>query len=396
MSLPAISVRRPIGVAMISMAVCVFGWLAVTRLPVDLLPEVDFPRISIVTNYEGVGPQEMENLLTRPIERAVSTIDGVTALEGESAEGLSRVQMQFEWGVNLDNAANDIRAALDRIRDQLPEDAGQPIVLKFDISATPIATLGLSGTGDPRRLRYLADEVLTRRLERLHGIASVQVNGGRVREIRVELDLGNLTSLGVTGDLVVRALAGDNRNVSAGDMADSGKEVLVRTLGELTSVADIENVLVKNDPGGRPVYVKDVATVSDAFQEIKSEQWVDAKPGVIMRVSKQPGVNTVDVVTRLHAEIAQINGEPPRDRRQRQRDLHQGIDHERARSRDPGLGPRGARAAVVPAQPQGDAGVRGCDPILDARDVRSDVLRGLLAEPDLVRRARTRHRHARR
>src|SRR5688500_10039594 len=127
MSLPAISVRRPIGVAMLSIAVCVLGAIAVTRLPVDLLPEVDFPRISIVTNYDGVGPQEIENLLTRPIERAVSTIDGVTELEGESAEGLSRVQMQFQWGVNLDNAANDVRAALDRIRDQLPEDARQPV-----------------------------------------------------------------------------------------------------------------------------------------------------------------------------------------------------------------------------------------------------------------------------
>src|SRR5688500_13461288 len=151
--LTGLSVARPIGIAMLSIAICILGGIAVTRLPVDLLPEVDFPRISIVTTYEGVGPQEMENLLTRPIERAVSTIDGVTAIEGESAEGLSRVQMQFEWGIDLDSAVNDVRSALDRIRDQLPEDAGQPVVLKFDISATPIATLGLSGAGDPRRLR---------------------------------------------------------------------------------------------------------------------------------------------------------------------------------------------------------------------------------------------------
>ncbi len=321
MSLPAISVRRPIGITVVAIAICVLGAIAVLRLPVDLLPEVDFPRINIVTNYEGVGPQEMENLLTRPIERAVSTIDGVTAIEGESAEGLSRVQLQFEWGVNLDNAANDVRAQLDRIRDTLPEDATQPIVLKFDISATPIATLGLSGAGDPRRLRYLADEILTRRLERLYGIASVRVNGGRVRELRVELDLASLVALGVTAEQVVQALRADNRNVSAGDMKESGKEVLIRTVGELTSAADIENVLVtrrsgrSNDPrdlpnaAGRPVYVRDVARVTDTFQEIKSEQWVDGQPGIIMRVSKQAGTNTVDVVARLHAEIAMINAE---------------------------------------------------------------------------------------
>src|SRR5688500_15414037 len=204
-----------------------------TRLPVALLPEVDFPRISIITSYEGVGPEEIETLLTRPIEQAVSTIDGVTEITGESAEGLSRVQLQFDWGTDLDNAVNDVRAQLDRLRARLPEDADQPIVLKFDIAATPIATLGLSGTGDPRRLRYLADELLTRRLERLEGIASVEVNGGRVREIRVELNLANLVALGVTGDQVVQALANDNRNVSAGDMAEAGREVLVRAVGEL-------------------------------------------------------------------------------------------------------------------------------------------------------------------
>jgi HAE1 family hydrophobic/amphiphilic exporter-1 len=320
-SLPAISVKRPIGVAMLSIAVCILGAIAVTRLPVDLLPEVDFPRITIVTRYDGVGPQEIENLLTRPVERAVSTIDGVTALEGESAEGLSRVQLQFDWGINLDTAVNDVRAELDRIRAQLPEDAQQPLVLKFDISATPIASLGLSGAGDPRRLRYLADEILTRRLERIPGIASVQVNGGRVRELRVELDLASLVALGVTGEQVVQALANDNRNVSAGDMAESGKEVLIRTVGELTSVEDIENVLVARRSGrsndgrdlpnasGRPVFVRDVAKVTDTFQEIKSEQWVDGQPGIVMRVSKQSGANTVAVVAQLHAELAQINAE---------------------------------------------------------------------------------------
>jgi hydrophobic/amphiphilic exporter-1 (mainly G- bacteria), HAE1 family len=331
-----LSVRRPIGVAVLSAVVCILGGIAASRLKVDLLPEVDFPRISILTNYPGVGPEEMENLLTRPIERAVSTIEGVTSLEGESAEGLSRVQLQFDWGTDLDSAASDVREALDRLRSELPEDAEQPSVLKFDISATPVATIGLSGGSDPRRLRYLADEVLTRRLERLPGIASVQVNGGRVREIRVELSLPRLVALGVTADQVIEALGSDNRNVSAGDMTESGREVLVRTLGEFTSVEDVGAVLVAGraesqdaqtssadggQPGrapasgaveagaGRPVYVRDVAEVSDAFQEIESEQWVDGVPGVVMRVSKQADANTVEVVERLEQEMALINAE---------------------------------------------------------------------------------------
>jgi HAE1 family hydrophobic/amphiphilic exporter-1 len=333
-----LSVRRPIGVAVLSAIVCILGGIAATRLKVDLLPEVDFPRISILTNYPGVGPEEIENLLTRPIERAVSTVEGVTALEGESAEGLSRVQLQFDWGINLESAASDVREALDRLRAVLPEDAEQPAVLKFDISATPVATIGLSGGSDPRRLRYLADELLTRRLERLPGIASVQVNGGRVREIRVELLLPRLVALGVTADQVIEALGRDNRNVSAGDMTESGREILVRTLGELRSVEEVGAVLVAGraapqvaqgsaaQPGGqparaqasapavetgagRPIYVRDVADVSDAFQEIVSEQWVDGVPGVVMRVSKQADANTVEVVERLEQEMALINAE---------------------------------------------------------------------------------------
>jgi len=316
-----LSVKRPIGVAVLCVAVCVLGWIAVTRLPVDLLPEVDFPRINIVTTYEGVGPEEIENLLTRPIEQAVSTIDGVTEITGESSEGLSRVSLQFDWGSNLDTAVNDVRAQLDRLRAVLPEDADLPTVLKFDISATPIATLGLSGAGDPRRLRYLADELLTRRLERIAGIAKVQVIGGRVREFRVELDLDRLVALGVSADQVVQALATENRNVSAGDMGESGREVLVRTMGELKSVDDIANVLVTRrsgrssdgsglpNQGGRPVYVRDVATVTDAFQEIKSEQWIDGEPGIVMRVSKQADANTVEVVARLKQEVERINEE---------------------------------------------------------------------------------------
>jgi HAE1 family hydrophobic/amphiphilic exporter-1 len=312
--LTGLSVGRPIGVAVLSAAICILGVIAALRLPVDLLPEVDFPQISIVTRYPGVGPEEIENLLTRPIERAVSTIEGVSVLAGESAEGLSRVELQFDWGADLDASVNDVRSALDRLRADLPEDADLPIVLKFDISATPIATLGLSGGGDPRRLRYLADDVLTRRLERLPGVASVQVNGGRVREIRVALILDRLVALGVSADQVVAALGQGNRNVAAGDMAESGREVLVRTLGELTTVDEVRAVLVAprtvDGAAVRPaVYVRDVADVVDGFQEIESEQWIDGAPGVVMRVSKQADANTVEVVERLRAEVALINRE---------------------------------------------------------------------------------------
>ncbi len=318
MKLVRAAVERPVGVGVLSAAVVLFGVVAADLLAVDLLPSVDFPRVSILTRYEGVGPEEIENLLTRPIERAVATLNGVTAIEGTSSEGMSRVSLRFEWGANLDAAIADVRAYLDRLRDALPPDAAAPVVYKFDLAAAPIATLGLSGGADPRRLRALADELLTRRLERIEGVALVEVRGGRVREFRVALSAAAMMSLGVTSEEVVAALARENRNVSAGDAREAGREVLVRVVGELRDADDIAEVIVAAaggdgqsggaiEPRARPVRVRDLGEVIDGFQDIESEQWVDGEPGIVLRVSKQSGSNTVDVTERLEAEIEAIN-----------------------------------------------------------------------------------------
>ena len=306
MKITQTAVQRPIGTGLICAAVLLLGAISVRQLAVDLLPEVDFPRISVVTTYEGIGPEEIETLVTRPIEQTVATVDGVEEIEAVSAEGLSRVQLQFAWGTDLEAAVNDVRAYLDRLANRLPDDADRPVVYKFDLASVPVATLGLSGGGDPRRLRYLADETLSRRLERVSGVASVTVRGGRVREIRVELDAARLTALGVSAADVVQALRADNHNISAGDMRETGREVLVRAVGEWQAPAQIAGTLVAMGDG-RPIYVRDVGTVLDTFQEAKSELWVNGEPGITLRVAKQSGANTVAVVDRLRGEIERIN-----------------------------------------------------------------------------------------
>jgi HAE1 family hydrophobic/amphiphilic exporter-1 len=307
-SLTKLAVGRPIGTAVIFSAVLVLGVVAVDQLAVDLLPEVDFPRISIVTRYEGVGPEEIETLITRPVEQTVSTVDHVVDIEAVSAEGLSRVMLQFDWGTDLESAVNDVRSYLDRLANRLPDDADRPVVYKFDLASVPIASLGVSGTSDPRRLRYLADETLTRRLERVTGVAAVQVRGGRVREIRVELDAARLVALDVSAAEVVSALAADNRNVSAGDMRETGKQVLIRAVGEWPTPAAIGDVRVA-ERDGRAIFVRDIGEVVDGFQEVKSEQWIDGDPGITMRVTKRPGANTITVVEGVRAEIERINDE---------------------------------------------------------------------------------------
>ncbi len=308
MSLGRLSVRRPIGVLTIAVAVVVLGAVSASRLAVDLLPSVDAPRLSITTRYEGVAPQEMETLITRPIEQAVSTIEGVTELSANSSEGLSRVQLRFEWGHNLETATNDVREQLDRIRARLPEDAESPTIYKFDLSETPVATLGLSGSGDPRRLRYLADEILSRRLERVPGVARADVQGGRLREIEVRLFSDRLSALGIDAASVSSALQRENRNVSAGDMLDRGREVVIRAEGEFLDASSVGEVVVAHREG-RPIRLKDLGEIVDGYRELTNELWVDGQKGIRIRVSKQSGSNTVAVMDALEEEIATINAE---------------------------------------------------------------------------------------
>ncbi len=306
MNLPRISANRPVGVTMLYVCVAVLGLVALRQLAVDLMPEVDMPQISITTSYEGVAPQEIETLLTRPIEQAVFTVDGLEDLTSTSAEGMSRVQARFEWGVDLDEVVNDIREQLDWISGMLPEDATEPNLFKFNLSDMPIAFLGLSGEGDARQLRHLAEETLSRRLERIPGIAAVDIQGGRVREIQVQLAADRMAALGVTPGEVTMALSRENRNVSAGDMIETGREVLIRAVGEFERTVDVENTIVAIREG-RPILVRDLGHVDDGIREVTNELWINGTEGMRMYVQKQSGANTVEVADRLRDEIEAIN-----------------------------------------------------------------------------------------
>ncbi|MFH1422400.1 MAG: efflux RND transporter permease subunit, partial [Planctomycetota bacterium] len=244
MSLPGISVERPVSVTMMIMIVVLFGFISFTGLGLDLMPELEFPIVSIVTRYSGVAAEDIENLITRSVEKSVFAVKGVKSVYSVSQEGLSNVIVEFSWGTNLDVAAQDIRNNLDLYKMFLPEDAENPLVVKFDISQMPVVFYGVTGIEDNVKLRkVLADEV-SPRIERLEGVASTMIMGGNVREINIRVHKDRLESFGIPISQVTAAIAMQNRNISAGHVERGHQEYLVRAVGEYTSVSDIGETIV--------------------------------------------------------------------------------------------------------------------------------------------------------
>ncbi|MFC1852336.1 efflux RND transporter permease subunit [candidate division CSSED10-310 bacterium] len=310
MLLPERAVNRPVTTFMVFVAVLLIGMVSLSRLSIDLLPEIDFPSISIFTSYEGVGPEEIETLITRPIEQAVSRVQGIDRVESFSSEGRSRVQLRFAWGVSLDTALNDVRASIERLRGELPEEAETPVIFKFDLSSFPILFLTMSGNMEEWKLRQFAEDTISYRLERLEGVAAVDVRGGLQREIHIDLVADKLASYSVSAIQVAEALRRDNVNLPAGDVDERGLEVIVRTLGEFTSVKQMENVVI-DQRDGFPIKVKDVGAVTDSFEDPTNAVYIDGTPGIRLSISKLSGANTVDVADRVKREVDQLNKEFP-------------------------------------------------------------------------------------
>ena len=200
----------PVTVAMAVLAVVIIGLLAYTKLKVDLMPNLSMPHIVVQTEMQNTGPEEIENLLSRPIEEAVARVNNVTKIASASMQGRSMVDIEFNWGTDVDVAANDVRARIDRIRDTLPGDAKTPVVWKIDMSNKPVVILALTGNKDLRELRRIAEDVVQDRLEQVPGVGSVDLDGGYERQIVVGVDQGRLQAYGLSLKQVSDRLAQEN------------------------------------------------------------------------------------------------------------------------------------------------------------------------------------------
>ncbi len=216
MNFSAFSIRRPVFTVMLTLAIVAVGLVALMRLPIDLMPEITFPTLSIMTSYENTGPEEIEQLITRPIEEAMSAVPGVEEVYSVSSEGSSSVRVMFDWGVDLDAAADDVRERLDRVVGRLPDDVERPMLRKFDPAMMPIMLVGALSNLDPIQTRRIIDEQILYRLERVPGVASVDVWGGHEREIQVNLDVDKIKALGLPLDRIISGIREDNVDLPAG------------------------------------------------------------------------------------------------------------------------------------------------------------------------------------
>ncbi len=319
MWLTSVAIRRPIFILMVFSALAVLGWTAASRMRVELNPNVDFPYVIVTTVYPGAGPREVETLISKPIEDAVNGINGVKNVTSISQEGISLVAIEFNLGVDSSAAAADVREKVDAVRATLPRDALSPSISKFDINAFPVLYYGMSSERPSKQLRYIAEEIVSNRLARVSGVASVTVLGGDVREIRVEVDKARLDAYGLNIMQVVQALQAENLNIPSGRIEEERREYTVRVVGEFQNLDQIRNVRIpvtnRMNPMGAPniIRLSDVATVRDDIAERTEGARVNTRNTVAIIVTKATDANTVDVCNGVKREIEQLKRELPRD-----------------------------------------------------------------------------------
>ncbi|MFK7848360.1 MAG: efflux RND transporter permease subunit [Rhodothermales bacterium] len=329
-----LSIRRRVTIAMFTLAVLLFGTVSLSRLSINLLPDLTFPTLTVRTSYEGAAPAEIENLISKPIEEALGVVKNLGKMESISRTGQSDVVLEFAWGVDIDIARMEVREKLDALR--LPLEAERPVLLRFDPSLDPIMRFGLyvddsqamlasadstiipaalneSYNLDEDELKFIrrfADEQLKKDLEATAGVASVKISGGLEDEVQVLIDQDKISQLGLTIAQVVQVLNAENVNLSGGRLEEGVQQYLVRTVNEFESVDEIGNVIIDNQ-GLAPIYLRDIATVDLSYKEREAITRIDGREAVEVAVYKEGDANTVDVAQNVQRKLEFIKSELP-------------------------------------------------------------------------------------
>ncbi len=312
MNLPELGVKRPILTSVIFIIILIFGIVSLANLSIDLMPDISFPALSIITTYPGTGPEEIETSVTKIIEDSVSTVPNIKKVSSTSEEGISVVTLEFEWGTDLDNAANDVRDAIDFVRKFLPDEAEKPIIFKFSTSMMPIMVMGVSANESYPKLRKIMDDKVADVLKQVDGVGNVSIIGGLEREIKVELNQAKINGYNLSINQIIGAIRANNITQPGGKVKIGRNEYILRVPGEYKNIEQIKRVVVGNNRG-IPIYLENVANVVDGFKEDVMISRMNRKPSLILMVQKQSGANTVEISKKIFKKLEVVKKQLPSD-----------------------------------------------------------------------------------
>ena len=295
-----LAVRRRVSVMMTALAIIIFGLVAYNRLALELFPDISYPSITVQTDFPDTAPQEVESLITRPVEEAVGVLRGLQTIHSVSRAGISEVTLEFAWGSDMDLLSMEVREKIDRLI--LPAEASNPVVLRYDPSLDPIIRLALSGDEDLMVLRRLADKQIKQDFETLKGVAAAQIKGGLEEEIQIDLDQERLAALGISIDQVQQVVGVSNVNLPGGALRGQDSQYLIRTINEFTSTEEIADLIIQQTESGA-VRLRDVATVIWGHQEREEITRVNGHESVEISLFKEGDANTVTVARRLRERL---------------------------------------------------------------------------------------------
>ncbi len=306
MNLPGFSVKRPIFTTMVTLILVILGGVSLSRLQIDMLPNIELPTLSIRTDYEGASPEVMERLVTQIIEEIVATVPGVEEITSSSSEGRSTVRVSFVWGTEIDTAAIDVQGKLEDEINELPDDIVRPRIRKFDIASFPVVVLGISSNLDPVELTELIEVQIRYRFARIPGVAQVDVWGGFNREVRIELDPDRIQAVGLPLDRVIEAVRDANLDLPAGKIEQGRFEVTLRAPSEFSNLDQIRDTVIAQRDGAA-ITLGQVAGVKDTYEKLTRIVRVNGVRGLRVAIRKQANANTVEVSKRILAEIEAVN-----------------------------------------------------------------------------------------
>jgi len=304
----AVSVRRRVTVIMTALAVVAFGFVGYQRLPLELFPDIAYPSISVQTDFPDTAPQEVENLITRPVEEAVGVLRGLQSIHSVSRPGVSEVTLEFAWDSDMDMLSMEVREKLDRL--VLPDEAEDPIVLRYDPSLDPIMRLALSGSGELTEMRRLADRKLKQDFETIRGVAAAQIKGGLEDEVQIDVDQNRLAALGIPLDRIRQVVGVSNVNLPGGALRSEQSQYLIRTLNEFDTVEEIGELIIWQE-SDRAVRLKDVAEVRMGVKEREEITRVRGEECVEISMYKEGDANTVTVAKLVREKMVEWEGKLP-------------------------------------------------------------------------------------